>query len=153
MTQVKLRQMNRNVTLRAHDAADIVYSSFKHAHTHNYQSLINHIPSQVCEFVLQLPHSGRVLRHSDWPRLLKMDLKHLPFIAFPLPLPDVTAEHDFPRKKVSLLFYYRQEQKTDSAAAASFEARTNFSFFIITPTLFVFFSLLRCKMFFRRRQL
>lgn len=40
-----------------------------------------------------------LLRQSDWPRLLKMDLEHLPFIAFPLPLPDVTAEHDFPRKK------------------------------------------------------
>lgn len=40
-----------------------------------------------------------ILRQHDWPRLLKMDLEHLPFIAFPLPLPDVTAEYDFPTKK------------------------------------------------------
>lgn len=44
-----------------------------------------------------------LLRQSDWPRLLKMDLEHLPFIAFPLPLPDVTAEHDFPGKKKKVL--------------------------------------------------
>lgn len=48
-------------------------------------------------------NSSPLLRQSDWPRLLKMDLEHLPFIAFPLPLPDVTAEHDFPRKKKKLL--------------------------------------------------
>lgn len=71
----------------------------KHAHMHLFilcqPHLLLHVGEQ-CNISSLLRWR---LRQSDWPRLLKMDLEHLPFIAFPLPLPDVTAEHDFPRKK------------------------------------------------------
>lgn len=82
-----------------------IFFFFLHTHTntHTYtrSSLVNHIHSYMLVSDATAPlFLADFLRQSDWPRLLKMDLEHLPFIAFPLPLPDVTAEHDFPRKSL-----------------------------------------------------
>ena len=98
-----------------------------------------------------------LLRQSDWPRLLKMDLEHLPFIAFPLPLPDVTAEHDFPRnkkkkkKKSSAALSYTQNNRKEKvllpflrAASVLFSNAVFFVFFLLFPCFLAFCP--RCKM-------
>lgn len=93
-------------------------------------------------------NSSPLLRQSDWPRLLKMDLEHLPFIAFPLPLPDVTAEHDFPRKKkkvAAALSYMENNGKEAGLLLFTGQTRSFPSHWILLSLFFFFCVLYKCK--------